>query len=107
MYACFTGANKRRRSAGEELAAETEMAWDDSALAITVNPMDRLSEQEAAQNRRDEDLDDSASSDSEDGSFRDEDIDTSDCENDCNLGGGSGRRHGRNSPDYEWDHPNV
>ena len=65
------GANKRRRSAGEELAAETEMAWDDSALAITVNPMDRLTEQGTSQCRRDEDLDDSASSDSEDGSFRD------------------------------------
>ncbi|XP_011501966.1 PREDICTED: calsyntenin-1 [Ceratosolen solmsi marchali] len=100
------GANKRRRSAGEELAAETEMAWDDSALAITVNPMDRLTEQEASQDRRDEDMDDSASSDSEDGSFRDEDLDTSDCENDCDLG--TGRRHGRSStPDYEWDHPNV
>ena len=79
------------------------MAWDDAGLAITVNPMDRLTEQEAAQNRRDEDLDDSASSDSEDGSFRDEDLDTSDCENDCDLG----RRHGRASPDYEWDHRNV
>ena len=82
------------------------MAWDDSALAITVNPMDRLTEQGTSQCRRDEDLDDSASSDSEDGSFRDEDLDTSDCENDCDQG--TGRRHGRsNTPDYEWDHPNV
>ncbi|KAL7303254.1 hypothetical protein TKK_0004453 [Trichogramma kaykai] len=107
------GANKRRRAAGEELAAETEMAWDDSALAITVNPMDRLNEAEASTSRHghhaaghnNDDLDDSASSDSEDGSYRDDELDTSDCDNDCDLGGG--RRHGRNSPDYEWDHPNV
>lgn len=101
----FPGANERRRTAGQELAAETEMAWDDSALAITVNPMDRLTEQEAAQSRRDEDLDDSASSDSEEGSYRDDELDSSDCENDCDLGTGRGRCP---SPDLEWDHtPNV
>ncbi|XP_029677360.1 calsyntenin-1 [Formica exsecta] len=101
------GAAKRRRSAGDELAAETEMAWDDSALAITVNPMDRLTENDQHhQSQRDEDVDDSGSSDSEDGSFRDDDLDSSDCENDCELSNGRNRRH--NSPhDLEWDHRDV
>lgn len=101
------GAAKRRRSAGDELAAETEMAWDDSALAITVNPMERLTEQDSHhQTQRDEDVDDSGSSDSGDGSYRDDDVDSSDCENDCEL---SSARHGRhNSPhDLEWDHRDV
>ena len=97
------GASKRRRNAGDELTAETEMAWDDSGLAITVNPMDRLNEGGGQQDHREEDIDDSASSDSEEGSFRDDDLDTSDCENDCELT--AGRHRGRNAPhDLEWDH---
>lgn len=97
------GASKRRRTAGDELTAETEMAWDDSGLAITVNPMDKLNEGGGQQDHREEDIDDSASSDSEEGSFRDDDLDTSDCENDCELN--AGRHRGRNAPhDLEWDH---
>ncbi|XP_046617694.1 calsyntenin-1 [Neodiprion virginianus] len=103
------GAAKRRRSAGDELAAETEMAWDDSALAITVNPMDRLadhrnSSRHAAQ--RDEDAEESGSSDSDDASYRDEDLDSSDCENECEPS--NSQRHRHNSPhDLEWDHRDV
>lgn len=97
------GASKRRRTAGDELTAETEMAWDDSGLAITVNPMDRLNEGSSQQDHREEDMDDSGSSDSEEGSFRDDDLDTSDCENDCELNAGRHRVH--NAPhDLEWDH---
>lgn len=97
------GASKRRRTAGDELTAETEMAWDDSGLAITVNPMDRLNEGSGQQDHREEDMDDSGSSDSEEGSFRDDDLDTSDCENDCELN--AGRHRGHNAPhDLEWDH---
>lgn len=102
------GAAKQRRTAGDELAAETEMAWDDSALAITVNPMDRLSENDSSrQNQRDEDIDDSASSDSEDDSFRDDDLDTTDCENECQVS--NGRNHARHTTPHEleWDHRDV
>ncbi|XP_015595012.1 calsyntenin-1 [Cephus cinctus] len=101
------GAAKRRRSAGDELAAETEMAWDDSALAITVNPMDRLADQQDphSNGQRDEDVDDSGSSDSDDGSFRDDELDSTDCENDCELVTG---HHRHSSPrDLEWDHRDV
>ncbi|KOC61054.1 Calsyntenin-1 [Habropoda laboriosa] len=102
------GAAKRRSSAGDELAAETEMAWDDSALAITVNPMERLTEHDPPQqSQQDEDVDDSGTSDSEDGSYRDDDLDTSDCENDCELSN-NGRRRRHTSPhDLEWDHRDV
>lgn len=101
------GAAKRRPSAGDELAAETEMAWDDSALAITVNPMERLTEHDPHhQSQRDEDVDDLESLDSEDGSYRDDDLVSSDCENDCELSNDRHRRH--NSPhDLEWDHRDV
>lgn len=102
------GAAKRRRSAGDELAAETEMAWDDSALAITVNPMDRLADHRNSSNpnQRDEDADDSGSSDSDDASYRDEDLDSSDCENECEAT--NSQRHRHNSPhDLEWDHRDV
>lgn len=99
------GAAKQRRTAGDELAAETEMAWDDSGLAITVNPMDRLSDNNAqSANTRDEEADDSGSSDSEDDSFRDDDLDTTDCENDCDLTNGRHRRHHTAPHDLEWDH---
>ncbi|KAK0096763.1 hypothetical protein PV326_004451 [Microctonus aethiopoides] len=103
------GAAKQRRTAGDELAAETEMAWDDSALAITVNPMDRLSSENDSHNRgqREDDNDDSGSSDSEDDSFRDDDLDTSDCENDCELSNGRHHRHHNIPHDLEWDHRDV
>ncbi|XP_046743410.1 calsyntenin-1 [Diprion similis] len=103
------GAAKRRRSAGDELAAETEMAWDDSALAITVNPMDRLADHRNSSRhpaQRDEDADESGSSDSDDASYRDEDLDSSDCENECEPS--NSQRHRHNSPhDLEWDHRDV
>ncbi|XP_012282525.1 calsyntenin-1 [Orussus abietinus] len=113
------GAARRRRAAGDELAAETEMAWDDSALAITVNPMDRVAEQRAAARRPappDDDPYDSASTDSEDGSYRADDLDTSDCENDSEINEHRRQAHPhhhhrrarRDSPhDLEWDHRDV
>lgn len=103
------GAAKQRRTAGDELAAETEMAWDDSALAITVNPMDRLAENDSRSNepRGDEDAEDSGSSDSEDDSFRDDDLDTTDCENDCEIANGRHNRHHTAPHDLEWDHRDV
>lgn len=103
------GANKSR-TASDELTAETEMAWDDSALAITVNPMERLADNNQHNSHRDDEHDDSASSDSDDDSFRDDDIDSSDCENDCDV---STRRHHRHHQhhqiphDLEWDHRDV
>ena len=105
------GAAKQRRTAGDELAAETEMAWDDSALAITVNPMDRLSSSSEndphRQSAKDDDLEDSGSSDSEDDSFRDDDLDTTDSENVYDVA--NGRNHGRHATphDLEWDHRDV
>ncbi|XP_034937014.1 calsyntenin-1 [Chelonus insularis] len=102
------GATKGRRTAGDELAAETEMAWDDSALAITVNPMEHLSENNCnTYIRRDEDAEDSISSDSEDDSFHDDDLDTSDCENDCESSNKQSHRHHNVPHDLEWDHRDV
>ncbi|XP_011309111.1 calsyntenin-1 [Fopius arisanus] len=100
------GATKQRRTASDELAAETEMAWDDSGLAITVNPMDRLTDDNNTQNphQRDDDAEDSGTSDSDDDSFRDDDLDTTDCENDCDLANGRHRRHHNAPHDLEWDH---
>lgn len=92
---------KRRRAAGEELAAETEMAWDDSALAITVNPMERLAEEAARRRQREQpDTDDESDSDA---SYRDDEIDgdSSDCD-DIHE-----RRHNIGQHDLEWDHRDV
>ena len=36
-FSCFVSSNRQTK---EELQAEVEMAWDDSALNITVNPID-------------------------------------------------------------------
>lgn len=103
------GANKQRRAGGDELTAETEMAWDDSALAITVNPMDKLNEAEHGQGHRDDDADDSGSSDSEDGSFaRDDDLETTDCENDCEIGASRHHQAPHCAPhELEWDNRDV
>lgn len=93
------GVAKRRRAAGEELAAETEMAWDDSALAITVNPMERLAEE--AQRRRQREQPDTDDESDSDASYHDDEVDgdSSDCD-DVHE-----RRHGPH--DLEWDHRDV
>ncbi|XP_057335563.1 calsyntenin-1 [Microplitis mediator] len=105
-----SAAKQRCAVGGDELTTETEMAWDDSALAITVNPMDRLNDNNESHNNgnRDDGDDESGSSDTDDDSFRDDDLDTSDCDNDCDLNHARHTRH-HNAPhhDLEWDHRDV
>ncbi|KAK8750802.1 hypothetical protein OTU49_015007 [Cherax quadricarinatus] len=63
------------RHAHEDVA-DAEMAWDDSSLNITVNPMEQQLELAETQRLRDEDDDDDDSSD--DGSNFNDDVDSSD-----------------------------
>ncbi|XP_076041247.1 calsyntenin 1 isoform X2 [Oratosquilla oratoria] len=56
--------------------ADAEMAWDDSSLNITVNPMEQQLEMAETQRLRDDDDDDD--DDSDDGSNFQDDLDTSD-----------------------------
>ncbi|XP_069178711.1 calsyntenin-1 [Procambarus clarkii] len=63
------------RHAHEDVA-DAEMAWDDSSLNITVNPMEQQLELAETQRLRDDDDDDDDSSD--DGSNFNDDLDSSD-----------------------------
>ncbi|KAH0552706.1 calsyntenin-1 [Cotesia glomerata] len=91
----------KRRVGTDELTTETEMAWDDSALAITVNPMDRLNDNHHA---RDDGEDESGSSDSDEDSFHE---DSSDCDNDCEINHPRHHRHHNAPNELEWDHRDV
>ncbi|KAK8389910.1 hypothetical protein O3P69_012838 [Scylla paramamosain] len=63
------------RGANQDLA-DTEMAWDDTSLNITVNPMEQQLGMPETQQLRDDDDDDDDSSD--DGSNFNDDLDSSD-----------------------------
>merc|ERR1712106_828210 len=77
-----------------EDAADAEMAWDDSSLNITVNPMEQQLEMSEAQRLRDDDDDDDDSSD--DGSNFNDDMDSSEDEETPATGGGKQK-------ELEWD----
>merc|ERR1712061_822487 len=98
------------RTSKEELQQEVEMAWDDSALNITVNPIDEAENQNrqkvpiVAEVTMDDGFVDS--SDDEDDIidvgdlYQDEDEDeVEDSEDECN---GISSRHGRRAR-LEWD----
>lgn len=78
------------RHTSEEVA-DAEMAWDDSSLNITVNPMEQQLEMSETQRLRDDDDDDDDSSD--DGSNFNDDMDSSDDEEDV----------GPKQKELEWD----
>jgi len=77
------------RHTSEEVA-DAEMAWDDSSLNITVNPMEQQLEMSETQRLRDDDDDDDDSSD--DGSNFNDDMDSSDDE-----------EPGTKQKELEWD----
>ncbi|KAK3853014.1 hypothetical protein Pcinc_040425, partial [Petrolisthes cinctipes] len=65
------------RAAAHHLA-DTEMAWDDTSLNITVNPMEQQLELTETQRLREDEDDDDDSSDDDDASNFNDDLDSSD-----------------------------
>jgi hypothetical protein len=91
----------RRRAQQDETAADTEMAWDDSALTITVNPMETLEGVEKSTMTRSA-LRDDSDSDDDNSSCHANDSSDEDPDDDDDDGVPCGK-----SRDLEWDNSTL
>ncbi|XP_022199172.2 calsyntenin-1 isoform X1 [Nilaparvata lugens] len=93
--------------ATQEEIQDTEMAWDDSALTITVNPMEQQLNGSGGANKGNgrtsgagHNEDDDSSDDNS--SYHDDDLDSSDEEDEAPTNGGGGK-----VKDLEWDNSTL
>ncbi|XP_060026920.1 calsyntenin-1 isoform X1 [Erinaceus europaeus] len=92
-------AAHQRTMRDHDSGKENEMDWDDSALTITVNPMETYEDQHSSEEEEEEDDEEEESEDGEE----EDDVTSAESESSEEEGGHRARQRGSQPQQLEWD----